>query len=288
MTIRLLAALIALGLVRLASPRARGRAGASFRRWVHSLRDVHGAARVLLVLLIPALACLLLASLLHYASPTVWVLLPFDVLVLLLCFGPRDVDADLAAILHAADLPGRERAARALDDDGEPIAWNAVALCEAVAYAALRRRFGTLFWFFLLGPAAAVLYRLAQRLGRDGTLSLDDASRDASLRFANLLDWLPAQVLVFTLAVVGHWEAVIQAWKRWHARRHGWDCLEEPGFLGAAACADITVDIEAGDGYVEERSEPLRELVRIRDALARARVAWLAVVALIVLGGWLR
>lgn len=288
MTIRLLAALIAFGLVRLLPPRAWGQAGRGFRRWVDSLRDLHGAARVLLVLLVPVLACLLLTALLYYTSPTAWILLPFDVLVLLFCFRPRDFDVDLEAILNAVDVPSRERAAQALADDGERIAWNAVALRKATAYAALRRRFGTLLWFFLLGPAAALLYRLAQRLGRDETLPLDDASRRAGTRFANLLDWLPAQLLVFTLAVVGHWEAVIQSWKRWHAQARGIGCLEEPAFLGAAACADITVHVEAGDGYVEEHSEPLQELARIRDTLARARVAWFVVVALVVLGGWLR
>ena len=46
-------------------------------------------------------------------------------------------------------------------------------------------------------------------------------------------------------------------------------------------------EIEAGDGYVEERSDPLLELVRMRSAFLRALVAWMSVVALVVMGSWL-
>jgi membrane protein required for beta-lactamase induction len=71
----------------------------------------------------------------------------FALAVLLYCFGPREFEADLEAILGAPDGASREAAAQALADDGRPIAWNAPALGEAVAYAALRRRFAVLLWF---------------------------------------------------------------------------------------------------------------------------------------------
>jgi len=45
-------------------------------------------------------------------------------------------------------------------------------------------------------------------------------------------------------------------------------------------------DIEAGDGYAVEHSDPLDELRRLRSALLRALLAWLSVVALLVIGGW--
>jgi AmpE protein len=78
------------------------------------------------------------------------------------------------------------------------------------------------------------------------------------------------------------------AWKRWRAQANAdhW-YREEPRFLADAACADIAVEIEAGDGYAEERSDPLLELVRMRSAFLRALVAWMSVVALVVMGGWL-
>lgn len=287
MAIRLLAALVALGLLHLLPRLAQWHVDGMWRRWIGSLGDMSGAGRVGVLVAVPTLLCIALARLLQQTPLGDFALLALDVLILMFCFGPRAFEADLEAILHANDTPSREAAAQKLASHGERVAWNAHALGEAIAFAALRRRFGALLWFFLLGPAGALLYRLTQSLGRDESLSLDTASAGAARQFANALDWVPAQLLVFTLAVVGHWDAVIQAWGRWRRQAGpGHWYRDEPGFLADAACADIAVEIEAGDGYAEERSEPQLELVRMRSAFLRALVAWLSVIALVVMGGW--
>ncbi len=287
MAISLLVALIALGLLHVMPQLARWRGDGLFRRWVTQLADTSGSGRVALALLLPTVLCALLWWLLGHTPLGGLLQLLFSLTVVLYCFGPREFEADLEAILGAPDGVSREAAAQTLADDGSPIAWNAPALGVAIAYAALRRRFAVLLWFFLLGPAGALLYRLAQTLARSDSLQLDSSSRSAARYVANALDWLPAQLLTFTLAFVGHWDAVIGAWRRWHSQAAptSW-YSSEPGFLGAAAQADVLIDIEAGDGYAEEHSDPLAELVRLRNALLRALLAWLSVAALIVIGGW--
>ncbi|HEY2622145.1 beta-lactamase induction protein [Dyella sp. Tek66A03] len=288
MAVSLLTALIALGLVHVMPQLAHWRGDGGFRRWVAQLGDTGGPARVAVTLGVPVALCSLAIWLISLVPGADLLRLIFSLVVLLYCFGPHAFEADLEAILKAPDQPSREAAAQALSDDGEPVAWHAVALGEATAYAALRRRFGVLLWFFLLGPAGALLYRLAQTLGRDQTLRVDPQARASAHAFANMADWLPAQLMVFTLALVGHWDAVIGAWKRWHQQQppRSW-YVEGPGFLGAAARADVQVDIEAGDGYAEERFDPIAELIRLRGALLRALLAWLSVVAVIVLAGWM-
>lgn len=288
MAIRLLTVLIALGLLHVMPQLAQWRRDGVFRRWVAQLADTSGVGRVLVILLLPILLCVLLEWLLGRTMLAELLQLLFALAVLLYCFGPREFEADLETILGASDDASREAAAQRLADDGEPVAWNAPALGVAIAYAALRRRFGVLLWFFLLGPAGALLYRLAQTLGRDDSLGLDPASGRVARGIANALDWPPAQLLTFTLAVVGHWEAVVGAWRRWHvqAPANAW-YASGPGFLGAAAQADVLIDIEAGDGYAEEHSDPLGELRRLRGALLRALLAWLSVAALVVIGGWI-
>lgn len=288
MAVSLLTALIALGLVHVMPQLAHWRGDGGFRRWVAQLGDTGGPARVAVTLAVPVVLCLLAIWLISLLPGADVLRLIFSLVVLVYCFGPHAFEADLEAILKASDQPAREAAAQALSDDGEPVTWHAVALGEATAYAALRRRFGVLLWFFLLGPAGALLYRLAQTLGRDQSLRVDPQARASAHAFANMADWLPAQLMVFTLALVGHWDAVIGAWKRWHQQQspNSW-YVEGPGFLGAAARADVQVDIEAGDGYAEERCDPISELIRLRGALLRALLAWLSVVAVIVLAGWM-
>lgn len=287
MAISLLVVLIALGLLHAMPQLARWRGDRLFRRWVAQLADTSGSGRVVLALLPPLILCALLWWLLGHTPLRELVQLLFALAVLVYCLGPREFEADLEAILNAPDAASREAAAQTLADDG-PVVWNAPALGEAIAYAALRRRFAVLLWFFLLGPIGALLYRLTQTLGRNASLQLDPDSRSAAAFCANALDWLPAQLLTFTLAVVGHWDAVIGAWRRWHSQAAPTSWYRAgPGFLGAAAQADVLIDIEAGDGYAEEHSDPIAELLRLRSTLLRALLAWLSVVALIVIGGWL-
>lgn len=289
MAIRLLVALIALGLLHLQPRLACWRGDGGFRRWVAQLADTSGSGRVALALLVPLALCLLAIWLLGLLPLAALLQLAFALLVLLYCFGPHAYEADLEAILQAPDDARREAAAQTLGEDGEPVAWRAETLGAAVAQAALHRRFGVLLWFFLLGPFGALLYRLARTLGRDDSLQLDPTARILARQFANILDWLPAQLLVFALALVGPWEAVIGAWRRWHqlARPDDW-YRSGPGFLADAARADILTDIEGGDGYAEERSDVLLELRRLRSALLRALLVWLSVVALVVIAGWWR
>ena len=287
MAIRLLVALIALGLLHVAPQLASWRRDGLFRRWVGQLSDTSGVGRVVLALAPPLLLCALLVWLCSHTVLGELLPLVFAGVVLIYCFGPREFERDLEAILAAPDNVGREAAAQRLSDDGRPVRWHAPALGEAIVYAALRRRFAVLLWFFLLGPVGALLYRLAQTLGRDDSLALDGDSQHAANYLANALDWLPAQVLTFTLAVVGHWDAVIEAWRRWHIQATPTSWYQRgPGFLGAAAQADVRIDIEAGDGYAEEHSDPLDELRRLRGALLRALLAWLSVIALLVIGSW--
>lgn len=287
MAISLLVALIALGLLHVMPQLARWRADGLFRRWVAQLSDTSGIGRVVLALLLPLVICAVLAWLFGRSPLGELLQVVLSLIVLIYCLGPRAFEADLEAIVRAPDDVARESAAQALADDGEQVPWTAPALGAAVVYAALRRRFGVLLWFFLLGPVGALLYRLAQILARDEALQLDPDARTAATYTANALDWLPAQLLTFTLAVVGHWEAVIGAWKRWHSQAAptSW-YVSGPDFLGAAARADVLMDIEAGDGYAEQHGDPLSELIRLRSALLRALLAWLSVVALIVIGGW--
>lgn len=287
MAFSLLTVLIALGLLHLRPQLARWGSDRAFRQWIGQLGDTSGVGRVVLALLVPLVLCALLIWLLgRLPLGELWQAL-FALAVLLYSFGPRGFEADLEAILQAPDGLQREATAQALTEDGETIPWRAAALGEAIAYAALRRRFGVLFWFFLFGPVGALLYRLAQTLGRDGSLQLDTSSATSARYLANALDWLPAQLLTLTLAVVGHWEAVIGAWRQWHSQAVASSWYSSgPGFLGAAAQADALSDIEGGDGYAEDRTDPLAELVRLRSALLRALLAWLSVVALIVIGGW--
>jgi len=99
--ISLLAVLIALGLLHFIPELARWRRYGWFRSGVARLGELSGASRILLTLLLPVLACLLVAGLLHSLplGDLWWLLLALA--VLLYSLGPRELETDLRAVAAA-------------------------------------------------------------------------------------------------------------------------------------------------------------------------------------------
>jgi len=246
------------------------------------------------VLLLPALI-FLLCVLLQTALDHVLFGLPlfaFALIVLFFCWGPRELDADIDAVMKAPDRDQRLAAAQALRPDAstEPLPLEATALVEATFASALSRWFGVLFWFVLLGPAGALGYRMIQLIARHASFAegLDARQHDLAESAARILDWAPAHLMALTLALVSDFDPVLRTWRDYHARHElGYFSLDL-GFLGALARAGVDADVVAGDGYATDVNDPLNELADAHRVLRRILVAWLAILALTVLAGWVR
>lgn len=72
--------------------------------------------------------------------------------------------------------------------------------------------FAPILWFVVLGPAGAVLYRLAH-LTQASWGSKQDSFGDFAGRAFDWLDWLPARVTASTFAIVGDFEDAIYCWR---------------------------------------------------------------------------
>jgi AmpE protein len=220
--------------------------------------------------------------------------LVFGIAVLFYCWGPRDLDVDVEAIVEARDPAARREAASKLWPDPAQVSLDAPSLVSAVITNAQRRWFGVLFWFLLLGPFGALLYRLAALAADGDDARLLPADTAAGARWLHaLLDWPVAQLMTLSMALVGDFDTVVGAWKD----NGGASFRLDAGFLAAAARASVKSELadEAMD-YVEEGVagstalvQQLGELPELRDAMSlawRTLLLWLAVLALFVLAGW--
>ena len=224
--------------------------------------------------------------------------LVFSVAVLFYTWGPRDLDVDVEAILDARDpLARREAAARLWPRTGTATLEGG-ALAEAVFRSALQRWFGVLFWFLLLGPVGALLYRLTQ-LATDG-ISGDEATgpclpletRRGARTLRAILEWPVAQLMTLALALVGNFDSVLGAWRG----AGGASLRLDTRFLGAVARASVNSELaeEAAD-YAEDGQSTaaavltVGDLPELRDAMSlvwRSLLVWLAALALFVIAGF--
>jgi AmpE protein len=173
---------------------------------------------------------------------------------------------------------------------------DGAALVSAVFHNALRRWFGVLFWFLVLGPMGAVLYRLTA-ISCEGPLAARvPAQTAAGARvLLHVLDWPVAQLMTLALALVGNFDTVLGAWRdsggaQFHLQHR---------FLDAAARASVRTELaeEAAD-YADDAEESASAataalarpgLPELRDAMSlvwRILLVWLAVLALFVIAGF--
>ncbi|MBL0228944.1 cobalamin biosynthesis protein [Thermomonas sp.] len=215
----------------------------------------------------------------------------FAVVVLFHCWGPRDLDLDVAGVLDAPDAASRRHAASRLWAHAAGARMDGPSLVEAVFRNALRRWFGVLFWFLLLGPFGAVLYRLSVlAVERDDTQLAHETAAGARAWLA-LLEWPVAQLMTLGLALVGNFDSVMAAWREDDAfALHG-------DLLGTAARASVRSGspkkaadyAESGVSASTAIIEVFGELPELRDAMNlawRILILWLAVIALFVVAGW--
>lgn len=287
MTFRLLALVIALSLVATLPLVRQWRDLRWLPWWAARCEGTRGAGRVWLVLAPPAVLVAIIGIIFSSADWLAVIWLAFAVLTLIYTLGPRYLEADIDAVLTASSRDEAARAAQALRvhaDDDAALPLDSAALVEATVLSSLKRRFGVVFWFLLLGPGGAVLYRLAQSLGQHA--DTDAESRGAARRFAEGMDWPASHLMVFAMALVSDFDAVIGAWREWHRSPTRSPWTFESGFLGAVARASVDADVAAGDEGENDTDNPVIELTDTRRLLLRVLLVWLAVMAVLVLLAW--
>lgn len=225
----------------------------------------------------------LLVALLQWGLHGRWLGVPallFGMFALCWAWGARDLDLDVEAALDAQEPEARRLAFARLGvpDDGTADAAPSV-LVGSLARAGLRRWFGVFFWFLLLGPLGAVLYRLS-------VLATSQARVPAGARaWLTLLEWPVAQLLAFSMALAANFDAVLRAWREAGGAR----LVLDTGFLEAAARAAVPVAMVPPPQGASGIVPLLRDLPELRDTMSllwRVLLIWLAVLALMVLAGW--
>lgn len=233
-----------------------------------------------LAILVPVVLAVWLVSLL--LSHVWWVFgFAFAVFVLLMSLGPVDPmrqGHDYLRAMQAGDSAEANRHAEALcgrEADDDP-AVTAEQVKQALLIRLCENILGIFFWFLVLGPVGAVLFRASclLRLRYDG---VQGGLADAIYDLYRILIWIPARLSVLAFALVGGFVETLQSldnfsdlWKR-----------DSEGLL-----------IEAGLGAIPastvEDNQP--DLAGVHEVLALTRrsvIAWLTVMALMVIAGWL-
>ncbi len=214
--------------------------------------------------------------------------LVFSVLVLIVCLGPRDLGEEVHAYLRALEKGEQTEQDEIARDLGAIPAGAASGDCQSLVSAIViqghERLLAVLFWFYLLGPFGAVLYRVSTSLPdlleqRDCAVEL----RELAARLHAVLAWLPARAVAGLYMLAGSTDDALANWKSAHEKP-----LENWGeqtwhLLASVGCGAMQIE-DGGNKPVEMAVE--ERLLEALGLVRRALLLALGVLAAFTIGGW--
>ena len=288
----IIAILIAFALCHFVRELGRFRNDRWLRAWTGIARDAfgklpawEGVTGFVLIIALPLLGLLLVNQVLVAALGVTGAFL-LALAVLVYTFGPRDLDTEIAGILEQQDEEKRSAALAGLLGGAVP---EDPVLCrkqtvDAVFLQALRRWFGVIFWFAVLGIIGAFLYRMVDWLVR-GDYGLEPEQLGLFTRLQQIMDWPAAQLMTLALAISTDFDSVFRAWKHYHDEQGHGLFDGNNGFLLASARSVVLTGHAARDGYADQLDGPMIGLQQAMDLTWRMLGVWLTVLALLLLIG---
>ncbi len=252
----------------------------------------NGAFGVLLTVALPVAGVGLIYYPLHeWLEPLGFI---FAILVLIFSLGPRTLDEQVQAYINArasGDTEAVQLSATGImhqDIPGSAFQLSR-AIIESILVQANERVFAVLFWFAVLGPVGALLYRLSSLL-KTSTAPERESSEfaQAATRLHAILDWLPARLVSLGYAISG---SFVDAIANWRGCAHKWAGNWEASSVGvllASGIGALKLDADYNREGVTELDLP-NEVAHIKSAQAlvwRTLVTWVVVIALMTLAGW--
>ncbi|MFW0757568.1 regulatory signaling modulator protein AmpE [Pseudomonas sp. H11T01] len=246
--------------------------------WLRELAKLEASPRFsnrpwLVLTLLVLLPVAVLGLLLVVLEPVAYGLLalPVHLLVVIYSLGRGDLLAGLGPFRDAWRREDLQAAAHVAKRDLDICADSGEQLLERVQghllWEAYQSFFAVIFWYFLLGPVAALSYRLLA-LAAEHSKNPALVERAAQLRHA--FDWLPVRLLAASFALVGNFVAVsrvmLHELLNWNIGAA--QLVEKVGLVAS----EIPAPMVGADG--------ITSLDRLWDLLLRAAVLWYAGFAL--------
>ncbi len=271
-------------------------AGRLHARWGNAAW-FNGPRGVLLTLAPGVIAIALLQYALASGSGLiVWlVTLAFALVVLVLCIGDRGADDQIEEYLRALereDVEGAYLHVREMLQGRESD--NAAEMNRHVIEALLvrnhERLLAILFWFVILGPVGAVLYRSTAQLKGllYGGRNVSGDFIEAGLRLQALLDWIPARITALCYAIIG---SFVDAIHQWRSAGPEWRIDMAAGNRGVLVNTGMgslrQFDLPEGEAPAVDLDALRATVAEAQALIKRTVIVWITIFALLTIVDWM-
>lgn len=140
----------------------------------------------------------------------------FGLLVLMFSLGKSNLRSQVDDCLELVEQDKEEEAKEFFKEHFyslPPEHGTAKELIAVIFKESHQRIFSVIFWFVLLGPVGAILYRLLHCLSAHFVVDHEDKSiYKIAVWCVSILDWIPVRLMALSFALIGHFDAVLPVW----------------------------------------------------------------------------
>lgn len=250
----------------------------SYVSYINKHLGVIGSPWIRTVLLLLPITAVILLIQLGFVHGIFYVLeFFFAIAILWYCLWPISLREYLESALAKQTAANDPADGEHNDDDAKVLrSADCRAMVEAMLCHANQRTFAVIFWFIILGPFGAMLYRAVTQLTKLSSKPND--SLNAIARCAHtledILDWLPARVLALSYALAGNFSKGFSEWL--HNAKGGLQSNQDLLISTGVAAMDFDPDGESDQ-------EDARVVLRM---IERSLIVWIVVIAIFTLGAW--
>lgn len=211
----------------------------------------------------------------------------FGIAVLIFMIGPRDLEEDVKNIntafenkdfeganFHASNLANRTIS--------EPPMQLAQTVKEDILLQANIRMLGVFFWFILLGPVGAVLFRTSCLIKENQQNEKDDFA-EASRDLYEIVIWIPARICVLSYAIAGNF---VDTMSYWNGLSDLWLRKSEE-FIVISGVGALRYEHRTDRSEHEEGEPDTAGIHHAISLVKRAVIVWVVILALLTVTGWL-
>ncbi len=211
----------------------------------------------------------------------------FGIAVLIFTIGPRDLAKDVQNIntalenndFEAANFYASYLANRTIS---EPPMQLVQTVKEEILLQANIRMLGVFFWFILLGPVGAVMFRLSCLLKEDQQDENDEFA-DACRELYKIVNWIPARICVLSYAIAGNF---VDTMSYWHGLSDLW-LRDSEEFIVVSGIGALRYEQRIDRDDHEGDESDILAIQHTLSLVKRAVIVWVVLLGLLTVTGWL-
>lgn len=287
-----------------------------YQQWIQKRLASHekwrGIPTLLIIVLLPVIGIAIAQHLLN--DLLVFFGFIFSIVILTYCLGPKDQHQLVHQYLDAEENADQETARSSLQEIfpnknleslPDDTASRSRMLIESILTQTHDQLLAILFWFVVLGPMGAVLYRLTLELLQNVQTANETADSEttggdtndtefsaAVARLYYLLAWIPSHLAALSYAVMGSFVHALHAWQNTTHEQTAYNANNTDNIVDSTPQGHRLL-IRIGMASLQFDNHPPQEDSQQNEAIretlglcGRSLIAWITILALMTLAGW--